>query len=136
MPKISGTCLCGAVRYTSDAEPSGAVICHCTHCQKVSGSAFSVNVIVPASSITWEGQGLASYADVGDSGKPILRKFCAKCGSSIAAEAEALPGAMIIKAGTLDERSWLKPNTHLWTTSAQPWVQIDPSATTFSKNMT
>jgi hypothetical protein len=136
MPKLSGSCLCGAVRYTSDAEPSGAVICHCTHCQKISGSVFSVNVIVPACGVTWEGQSLASYADIGDSGKPILRKFCPKCGSLIAAEAKALPGALIIKAGTLDERLWLKPNTHLWASSAQPWVRIDPSATSFSKGMT
>jgi hypothetical protein len=131
MPKLSGSCLCGAVRYTS-----GAVICHCTHCQKISGSAFSVNVIVPASSVTWEGQSPASYADIGESGKANLRKFCPGCGSSIAAEAAALPEALIIKAGTLDERWWLKPNTHLWASSAQPWVRIDPSATSFSKGMT
>lgn len=136
MAKISGSCLCGAVRYKSDAEPSGPVICHCTHCQKVSGSAFSLNVVVPASSVTWEGQSPASYADKGESGKPILRKFCSKCGSSIAAEAEALPGLLIIKAGTLDDRSWLKPNAHLWTSSAQPWVAIEPGATTFAKGMT
>lgn len=136
MPKISGGCLCGAVRYNSDAEPSGTIICHCTHCQKISGSAFSVNIIVPAASVAWEGQSPASYADKGESGKPILRKFCSRCGSSLAAEAEALPGVLIIKAGTLDERSWLKPNAHLWTSSAQPWMRIEPDATIFSKGMT
>jgi hypothetical protein len=90
MPKINGSCLCGRVRYKSDVEPTGAVICHCIHCQKVSGSAFSVNIIVLVSNVTWEGQSPASYADKGESGKPILRKFCQNCGSSIAAEAEAL----------------------------------------------
>src|SRR6187551_1629262 len=59
MPKISGGCLCGAVRYECNAEPFGTAICHCTHCQKVSGSAFSVNVVVPAPSLTWLGQSLA-----------------------------------------------------------------------------
>ena len=58
MPKISGGCLCGAVRYECNAEPLGTAICHCTHCQKVSGSAFSVNVVVPAPSLTWQGQSL------------------------------------------------------------------------------
>src|SRR5262249_40516096 len=62
MPKVSGGCLCGAVRYECSAEPLGTAICHCTHCQKVSGSAFSVNVVVPAPSLTWQGQSLASYA--------------------------------------------------------------------------
>jgi hypothetical protein len=79
---------------------------------------------------------LASYADKGESGKPLSRKFCRNCGSSLATEAEALPGAMIIKAGTLEDKSWLKPNMHIWTRSAQPWVQIEPGATTFPKGRT
>ena len=135
MPKFSGGCLCGAVRYECNAEPLGMAICHCTHCQKVSGSAFSVNIVVPAPSVTWQGQS-ASYADTGESGKPLSRKFCRNCGSSLATETEALPGAIIIKAGTLDDKSWLKPNTHLWTRSAQPWVQIQSGATTFPKGRT
>jgi hypothetical protein len=136
VPKISGGCLCGAVRYECNAEPLGTAICHCTHCQKVSGSAFSVNVVVPAPSVTWQGQGLASYADKGESGKPLSRKFCRNCGSSVATETGALPGAIIIKAGTLDDKSWLKPNYHIWTNSAQPWVRIEPGATTFLKGRT
>jgi hypothetical protein len=133
MPKISGGCLCGAVRYESSAEPLGSAICHCTDCQHVSGSAFSVNVVVPASSVTFKGESPASYAYKGGSGKALSRKFCPKCGSSIASEAEALPGVLIIKAGTLDDSSWLKPNTHIWTSSAQSWVRIDHGATTFPK---
>jgi hypothetical protein len=136
MPKISGGCLCGAMRYECSAQPLGTAICHCTHCQKVSGSAFSVNVVVPAPSLTWQGQSLASYADKGESGKPVSRKFCRNCGSSLAIETEALPGAIIIKAGTLDDKSWLKPNYHLWTNSAQPWVRIEPDAKTFPKGRT
>jgi hypothetical protein len=135
MPKLSGGCLCGAVRYECNAEPLGMAICHCTHCQKVSGSAFSVNIVVPAPSVTWQGQS-ASYADTGDSGKPLSRKFCRNCGSSLATETEALPGAIIIKAGTLDDKSWLKPNYHIWTRSAQPWVQIPSGTTAFAKGRT
>jgi hypothetical protein len=135
MPKLSGGCLCGAVRYECNAEPLGMAICHCTHCQKVSGSAFSVNIVVPAPSVTWQGQS-ASYADTGESGKPLSRKFCRSCGSSLATETEALPGAIIIKAGTLDDKSSLKPNYHIWTGSAQPWVQIPSGATTFPKGRT
>lgn len=135
MPKFSGGCLCGAVRYECNAEPLGMAICHCTHCQKVSGSAFSVNIVVPAPSVAWQGQS-ASYADTGESGKPLSRKFCRNCGSSLATETEALPGAIVIKAGTLDDKSWLKPNYHIWTRSAQPWVQIQSGATTFPKGRT
>ena len=122
MPKLSGRCLCGAVGYECSAEPLAApIICHCTHCQKVSGSAFSVNVVVPAASVVWKGESLASFADKGESGKWISRKFCRNCGSSDLRSSERFPGAVIIKGGTLDDRSWLKPNTHIWTNSAQPW---------------
>jgi hypothetical protein len=77
MPKFSGGCLCGAVRHECNAEPLGMAICHCTHCQKVSGSAFSVNIVVPAPSVTWQGQS-ASYADTGESGKTAFAKVLPK----------------------------------------------------------
>ena len=51
MAKLTGGCLCGSVRYECDATPLGTAVCHCTHCQKVSGSAFSVNVLVPAAGV-------------------------------------------------------------------------------------
>jgi len=135
MARISGSCLCGGVHYESNAEPLGTVICHCSHCQKVSGSAFSVNILVPTPSVTWQGSSLASYADKGESGKSLSRKFCRNCGSSLGTEADALPGTMIIKAGTLDDKSWLKPNMHIWTRSAQPWVRIEEGARTFPKGL-
>jgi hypothetical protein len=99
MAKISGGCLCGAVRYESSAEPLGSAICHCTDCQHVSGSAFSVNVVVPASSVSFKGESLASFAHKGGSGKSLSRKFCQKCGSSIATEAECI-------ARRIDHQGW------------------------------
>src|SRR5215203_4648191 len=55
MPTIAGGCLCGAVRYRSQAEPVMQVICHCKTCQKNSGSAFSMNVAVPQDTLELEG---------------------------------------------------------------------------------
>ena len=133
MPRISGGCLCGAVRYEGNAEPLGAGVCHCTDCQHISGSAFSVNVLVPRSSVTFKGDALASYTHKGGSGKSLSRKFCRNCGSSLASEPESLPTALILKAGTLDETSWVKPAFHIWADSAQSWVHIDPAAAKFPK---
>ena len=48
MSKIAGGCLCGSVRYTSEAEPALVAVCHCATCQKYTGSAFSLNVGVPS----------------------------------------------------------------------------------------
>lgn len=133
MPKLTGGCLCGAVRYESSGDAMGTSVCHCTHCQKVSGSAFSVNVLVPRAGLTYSGDSLASYTDTAESGRQLARKFCGKCGSSIASEPEAMPTVTVLKAGTLDDRSGLKPATHIWCASRQPWVEVPEGIDRFDK---
>lgn len=135
MTKIAGGCLCGAVRYRSDAEPKGAGVCHCTHCQKTSGSAFSVNVFVPAEGFAISGR-LTSYTDTADSGRTLQRRFCGTCGSSIMSETAAFPGMVILKAGSLDDRSWVKPVAHVWASSKQDWCEIPATVTVFQKGRT
>lgn len=134
MANIKGGCLCGQVRYESSAEPAMVVVCHCKKCQKTSGSAFSVNVGLPAESVTMRGPTLTRYEDVGTTGKPVGRLFCNACGCSLATDAEAFPGVLFLKGGTLDDPSWLDPKLHIWTRSRQPWVAIDPDATTIEQN--
>jgi hypothetical protein len=53
--KIKGGCLCGAVRYTAEADPTSATVCHCRDCQKFTGSAFAAPVRVPKEALTIEG---------------------------------------------------------------------------------
>jgi hypothetical protein len=55
-------------------------------------------------------------------GKPTHRHFCPNCGSPVLARVEAMPDLEFIKAGTLDDKSWLKPTLEIWTRSAQPWM--------------
>lgn len=131
MPGVQGGCLCGAVRYEGGAA-GGVGICHCTHCQKTSGSAFSVNVFVKADTVAMTGP-VAEFADVADSGRKVVRKFCSVCGSSLASVAEAFPGVMILKAGSLDDRSWIKPGVQVWTQSRQPWVDLGSEMKAFEK---
>jgi hypothetical protein len=110
-------------------------VCHCTHCQKTSGSAFSVNVFVPAEGLSFVGDP-ARYRDTSEGGRAVERLFCANCGSSIASVAEAFPGLVILKAGSLDDRSWLEPSAHVWTRSRQPWVSVPDGVTVFDKGRT
>jgi hypothetical protein len=122
MPKISGRCLCGAVSYHADAEPVATALCHCEDCQRQSGSPFSLNVVVPRDAFVVEGE-MASYETIGtESGKPRQRRFCAGCGSPIVTEISEMPDVVVIKAGTLDDRSWLEPQLEVWSRSKQPWV--------------
>jgi hypothetical protein len=125
MAKLDGRCLCGEISYTCDAEPMATAICHCTECQRQSGGTYSLVVVVPRDALNVEGE-LASFPTMGtDSGKETLRKFCRNCGSPIVSLGEATPELAFIKAGTLDDTSWLEPQMQVWCDSAQPWVPLD-----------
>jgi hypothetical protein len=132
MAKITGSCLCGKVRYSADVEPMFTGICHCRNCQKESGGAFAVVVGVPESAMTIQGQ-VKTYADRGDSGKAMYRRFCPDCGSTLMDEAEGMPGVTMIQVGTLDDASWVKPAMQVYCDSAQPWVQLGGDMVRFPK---
>ena len=121
MADISGGCLCGAVRYSTAAEPAMIAVCHCADCQKQSGSAFSVNVVVPNDQITMDGETLTRFDVIGASGQTVSRNFCNRCGSPLTTVPESFGGLAAIKAGTLDDSSWVKPGIQIWCDSAQDW---------------
>jgi hypothetical protein len=118
----AGGCLCGAVRYEADWPPLATVACHCTHCQKQSGSALSVIVVLPREGLTIDGE-LAVYLDTAQSGREVQRKFCRQCGSPVVTDTAAAQkeGVIFVKAGTLDDASDLAPTLHYWAESAQTW---------------
>ena len=123
MSKLDGRCLCGAVTYSSQAEPAFTAICHCKDCQRQSGAAFSIIVGVPKSELELAGE-LSNHPTIGeDHGRETQRQFCAACGSPILSLSEGMPDIAFIKAGTLDDTSWLEPQLEVWGKSAQPWVE-------------
>lgn len=131
---LEGGCNCGEIRYTIDAKPIVVAQCHCKNCQRQSGSAFSVNLVVPAASVSVTGE-LRVYADSDTlSGKIVYRKFCATCGSPIISEQEESNGVLIMKAGTLDDTSQTSPAISVWTSTAMPWVSIPEGQKSFAQN--
>ncbi|WP_159812136.1 GFA family protein [Pseudomonas sp. 18058] len=133
MSTLNGSCLCGNVQYSTLAAPLVTAVCHCTDCQKQSGSAFSINVVVPAEGFEVEGLSLSSFASDGGSGMPVRRFFCGACGSALYSEVATMPGLFVIKAGTLSDPSVVQPAMHLWCRSAQPWVAIDRTVPCFEQ---
>jgi hypothetical protein len=133
MTKPEGRCLCGQFSYASDAEPLATVICHCKNCQRQSGAAFSLNVVVPAASLATKGE-LKTYMDRGESGNTVERQFCASCGSPIFSLLSTNKAIAIIKAGTLDDTSGLKPGAEVWCDSAQGWTPPMVAEARFPKN--
>jgi hypothetical protein len=92
-------------------------------CQRQTGSAFSIFVVVPRATLHVGGDTLATYVTVGaDSGEERQRQFCSKCGSPVVTLLTEQPELAVIKAGTLNDPSWLSPTLEVWCGSAQPWL--------------
>ncbi|KAH8655134.1 Mss4-like protein [Tricladium varicosporioides] len=97
-----GSCLCGAIEYEYKGKPIETALCHCTDCQKWSGSAYTSNVIIPSESFKLTKGTPKCYTNFGLSGKAHPHYFCGDCGSSIYVQPVAFEGLTVIKAGTLD----------------------------------
>jgi hypothetical protein len=130
--KIKGGCLCGAVRYTAEAGPTSATVCHCRDCQKFTGSAFAALVRVTKESLTIEGT-LKTFTSLGGSGNPILRHFCPECGSSIAEEPGTRPGMIILNVGTFDDPTVAKAGREIFRDDALPWIEVHGEIPRFAK---
>jgi hypothetical protein len=132
MAEISGGCLCGRVRFSGNAEPLFAGVCHCSDCQKFSGSAFAAVVAVPKGTVSVTGT-LKTFTKNGDSGQPISRRFCPECGSGIMDEAAVMPDAMMLNIGTLDDPSWAKPASQIYCDRAHSWALLSGEMPRFAK---
>jgi hypothetical protein len=134
MTNRHGGCLCGAIRYEIKSEPVLVAVCHCKNCQKQSGGMYSTNLGVPEADYVQTGE-TKIFHDKGDSGKYVDRYFCANCGSPILSRAEAIPGMVLIKAGTLDNLAGTAPKLEIFTDSAADWVPPVPGAQRFARGM-
>jgi hypothetical protein len=119
---ITGHCLCGAVSYEIDAEPMTVALCHCEDCRRQSGAPFSLNLGVDRDALKLDFSKTKTFITVGaDSGEERERVFCPECGSPILSILNEASDIAFIKAGTLDDASWLEPELEVFTESAQPW---------------
>jgi hypothetical protein len=101
------------------------LLCHCTDCQRQTGTAFSIVVGVEREALHVDGA-VGSFTTVGeDTGEAVHRQFCTACGSPIVSLPDATPDLAFIKAGTLNDRSWLEPEMEIWCRSAHPYVTFD-----------
>jgi len=122
--KIEGGCLCGKVRYSGEAEPIFAGVCHCTNCQKGTGTAFNTVVAVPKPTVSLSGA-VSTYEGRGDTGNAVYKMFCPECGSPVAEEAAVMADVIMIPVGTLDDPGQVKPAMQIYCDSAQPWAVLE-----------
>lgn len=117
---LTGGCLCGALRYEVRAAPLFLAACHCTDCQKRTGSAFSMNMQVREPDFAFVAGAPVRSMQPTPSGSETAHLYCAQCYVRIASLPKARPGLVSLRPGTLDDTAWLKPTIHIYTRSAMP----------------
>ena len=117
---LTGGCQCGKVRYEITLEPNLVYACHCTDCQHITSSAFSLGVALPETAFRLTAGEPRAIERVPDSGWLDTRFTCPDCGCWVYSQPRG--GVVRVRAGSLDDTSWLRPTRHRWTRSKQPWV--------------
>ena len=130
----TGRCLCGEVAYEVAGDPIAVAVCHCSHCQRQSGGAFSVNLVAHESQLTLHGE-LKTYEERGELGDDVYvrRRFCPACGSPIVSELAKSAGVVAVKVGTLDDTSDIAPTVEVWCVDKQPWVSLPGMAVSLER---
>ncbi len=123
---ISGSCLCGEIRYELTQEPVWAHNCHCQRCRKVRGSAFASNLFVPLDALRYlcGEESLQSYKL--PEAERFTHVFCRQCGSSLPFRNEAR-GTVVVPMGSLDDDPGHPPDAHIYVGSKAPWFTITDS---------
>lgn len=130
---ITGGCLCGSVKFECDGLGS-AGYCHCEDCRRCTGSAFNISVRCPTSAFRIVSGELGSFTKTGSSGFELTRSFCKSCGSQILTSSPLDPSVIFIKAGVLDDPSFVRPTLEAWVKSKAQWATIPAEIESFEKS--
>lgn len=132
--KYTGSCLCGAVKYECVGKPVFSGNCHCTDCQKSSGSGYVPALMFPAGAVKIVGAP-HYFEKIGDSGKKTQRGFCSHCGSTVFGSFEAITDVIGVRAGTLDNPNLFEPKLNFYTGSANHWDFMDEKIPNLKKSV-
>jgi hypothetical protein len=125
-----GGCACGAVRYRLTSDPLFTHCCHCLNCQRQTGSAFVINLLIETDRVELlarEPQAVDAPRDDGSTQR-IFR--CPTCQVAVFSE-YSRPEVRFVRAGTLDQPGSVVPDVHIFTKSKVGWITIPDSAPAF-----
>jgi hypothetical protein len=129
---VDGGCACGAVRYRLTSEPLFVHCCHCLNCQRQTGSAFVINLLIEADRVELVA-GEPKPVDVPRDDGSMQRIYrCAICEVAVYSE-YARPEYLFVRGGTLDEPRAITPDVHIYTKSKVDWVVLPESVPAFEE---
>ena len=127
---LEGGCACGAVRYRLTSEPLFTNCCHCLNCQRQTGSAFVINVLIETDRVELLA-GEPTAVDVPRDDGSTQRIFrCPTCQVAVFSQ-YTRPEVRYVRAGTLDQPSSVAPDAHIFTRSKLSWITLPDSAPAF-----
>ncbi|HAY08145.1 MAG TPA: GFA family protein [Hyphomonas sp.] len=122
---LEGGCTCGKVRYRLKRAPMITHCCHCTWCQRETGSAFIVNTLIETSEVELLGEAPVIVDTPSASGKGQRIARCPHCHVAVWSHyPTAREAAAFVRAGTLDDKQAIRPDVHIFTASKAGWVTL------------
>ena len=122
MAKIyTGRCSCGDIELSFEDEPINAVFCYCTDCQRDTGSDKWFGLWVATDKLTFSKGEPETFTRLGSSGKPVYKKFCGSCGTTLCSDFTA-GGFYSVAASILDQKNDFSPRMAIYTASAANWA--------------
>ena len=107
--------------------------CHCKDCQRTTGSGKATILFIARKYVDIKGD-LKYFESKGSSGSHVRRGFCDNCGSGVLSYAKEISHIVYVKAGTLDDSSWVKIDSNFFTKSSNDWNKPDESVKCFEGN--
>lgn len=130
---LAGGCRCGAVRYTlTVAGVPATYACHCTICQRSTGSSFAHQMPVREDAMTVTGE-LKLVPMPTLTGGVSVQRYCANCLTRLFNTNAAWPGVAIVRAGTVDGSETLTPAFHIYISTKQPWITLPEGSRAFEE---
>ncbi len=131
--EVEGGCYCGAVRYKAEGDALFKGQCHCRECQYGSGGAPNYVMALPEAGFAYT-KGQAKGFSRSDLENPVTRDFCPECGTQLVSRAPSLPGAVLIKVGTLDDpKQFGEPQMAIFTIDKQSFHHIPEGLPSFER---
>lgn len=132
MININGSCHCGEVEFEAVVDANKVMLCHCTDCQKLSGTAFRSVVISAPNGLTFTKGKTKEYIKIAESGNERAQGFCQNCGSAIYATSVDTENRVYgIRVGCVEQRNELTPKCQIWGHSSVPWLNKIADLPTF-----
>ena len=125
-----GGCACGAVRYRLTSDPLIVHCCHCLNCQRQTGSAFVINLLIEADRMELLADEPQPVDVPRDDGSVQRIYRCPACQVAVFSE-YGWPEVRFVRAGTLDDPAGVTPDVHIYTRSKVPWVALPDGAQAF-----